>query len=73
MFYDFKTYILYSGTDLICENTIIDDLPTGVVTFYMDTPEPKTPGIFNFLVLTLKYAFCKLFFQMHQGFPLQPG
>ena len=26
------------------ENTIID-LPTGVVTFYMDTNEPRTPGI----------------------------
>ena len=27
------------------ENTIID-LPTGVVTFYMDTHEPRTPGKF---------------------------
>ena len=26
------------------ENTIID-LPTGLATFYMDTTEPRTPGI----------------------------
>ena len=31
------------GTTLVTENTIID-LPTGVVTFYMDTHEPRTPG-----------------------------
>lgn len=35
---------VYKGTDLISENTIID-LPTGVVTFYMDTHEPRTPAI----------------------------
>lgn len=35
---------VYKGTDLLSENTIID-LPTGVVTFYMDTHEPRTPAI----------------------------
>lgn len=33
-----------SGTNLMSEHTIID-LPTGVVSFYMDTHEPRTPGI----------------------------
>lgn len=35
---------VYKGTDLLSEHTIID-LPTGVVTFYMDTHEPRTPAI----------------------------
>ena len=34
------------GTTLVTENTIID-LPTGVVTFYMDTHEPRTPGVYR--------------------------
>ncbi|XP_062580137.1 LOW QUALITY PROTEIN: Bardet-Biedl syndrome 1 protein-like [Saccostrea cucullata] len=35
---------VYKGTNLMSEHTIID-LPTGVVTFYMDTHEPRTPAI----------------------------
>ncbi|XP_014667462.1 PREDICTED: Bardet-Biedl syndrome 1 protein-like [Priapulus caudatus] len=35
---------VYKGTSLMSENTIID-LPTGVVTFLMDTDEPRTPAI----------------------------
>ncbi|KAL3873186.1 hypothetical protein ACJMK2_036333 [Sinanodonta woodiana] len=35
---------VYKGTNLMSENTIID-LPTGVVTFYMDLNEPRTPAI----------------------------
>lgn len=35
---------VYKGTNLMSENTIID-LPTGVVTFYMDIHEPRTPAI----------------------------
>ena len=31
------------GTSLISENTLID-LPTGVVSFYMDQNHPRTPG-----------------------------
>ncbi|XP_064623947.1 Bardet-Biedl syndrome 1 protein homolog isoform X2 [Lineus longissimus] len=41
--YDMKLKV-YKGTTLITENTIID-LPTGVVTFYMDTNEPRTPAV----------------------------
>jgi len=40
-----RVYVL--GTDLMSENTIID-LPTGVVTFYMDTHEPRTPGLYAY-------------------------
>lgn len=40
--YDMKLKV-YKGTSLLTENAIID-LPTGVVTFYMDTNEPRTPG-----------------------------
>lgn len=36
-----------TGTNVMSENTIID-LPTGVVTFFMDTNEPRTPGMNNF-------------------------
>lgn len=35
------------GTSVMSENTIID-LPTGVVTFYMDVHEPRTPGGYHF-------------------------
>ncbi|XP_011417321.3 Bardet-Biedl syndrome 1 protein homolog isoform X3 [Magallana gigas] len=35
---------VYKGTNLMSEHTIID-LPTGVVSFYMDTHEPRTPAI----------------------------
>ncbi|ELT99525.1 hypothetical protein CAPTEDRAFT_108485, partial [Capitella teleta] len=41
--YDMKLKV-YKGTSLMTENAIID-LPTGVVTFYMDTNEPHTPAI----------------------------
>lgn len=37
---------VYKGTSLVNENTIID-LPTGVATFYMDTIEPRVPGMFH--------------------------
>ena len=36
--------IFLTGTNLMSENAIVD-LPTGVVTFYMDLNEPRTPGI----------------------------
>ncbi|KAL5009297.1 hypothetical protein ScPMuIL_014878 [Solemya velum] len=39
-----KPKCLFIGTNLMSENTIID-LPTGVVTFYMDSLEPRTPAI----------------------------
>ena len=35
---------VYKGTQQVTENTIID-LPTGVVTFHMDTTEPRIPAI----------------------------
>ncbi|XP_021370593.1 Bardet-Biedl syndrome 1 protein-like [Mizuhopecten yessoensis] len=35
---------VYKGTNLMSENAIID-LPTGVVTFYMDVLEPRMPAI----------------------------
>lgn len=38
--------IFILGTNLMSENTIID-LPTGVVTFYMDIHEPRTPGMYS--------------------------
>lgn len=41
--YDMKLKV-YKNTNLMSEHTIID-LPTGVVTFYMDTLEPRTPAI----------------------------
>lgn len=41
--YDMKLKV-YRGTTLMSENTIMD-LPTGVVTFYMDLNEPRTPAI----------------------------
>jgi Bardet-Biedl syndrome 1 protein len=44
--YDMKLKV-YKGTSLMTENAIID-LPTGVVTFYMDTNEPHTPGTYKF-------------------------
>ncbi|KAK0059786.1 Bardet-Biedl syndrome 1 protein [Biomphalaria pfeifferi] len=41
--YDMKLKV-YKNTTLLSEHTIID-LPTGVVTFYMDTLTPRTPAI----------------------------
>lgn len=41
--YDMKLKV-YKNTNLMSEHTIID-LPTGVVTFYMDSLEPRTPAI----------------------------
>ncbi|XP_067682255.1 Bardet-Biedl syndrome 1 protein-like isoform X2 [Haliotis asinina] len=41
--YDMKLKV-YKNTNILSEHTIID-LPTGVVTFYMDTLEPRTPAI----------------------------
>lgn len=41
--YDMKLKV-YKNTTLMSEHTIID-LPTGVVTFYMDILEPRTPAI----------------------------
>ncbi|ESO96483.1 hypothetical protein LOTGIDRAFT_115648 [Lottia gigantea] len=41
--YDMKLKV-YKNTSLLSEHAIID-LPTGVVTFYMDTLEPRTPAI----------------------------
>ncbi|XP_059157343.1 Bardet-Biedl syndrome 1 protein homolog [Physella acuta] len=41
--YDMKLKV-YKNTTLMSEHTIID-LPTGVVTFYMDTLTPRTPAI----------------------------
>ncbi|XP_076032639.1 Bardet-Biedl syndrome 1 isoform X2 [Oratosquilla oratoria] len=35
---------VYKGTTLMSENTLID-LPTGVVTFHMDTTEPRVPAV----------------------------
>ncbi|XP_023347935.1 Bardet-Biedl syndrome 1 protein homolog, partial [Eurytemora carolleeae] len=35
---------VFKGTQQVTENTIID-LPTGVVTFHMDTNEPRIPAI----------------------------
>ncbi|XP_067939415.1 Bardet-Biedl syndrome 1 protein-like [Watersipora subatra] len=35
---------VFKGTNLITENTLID-LPTGVVSFYLDTNQPRTPAI----------------------------
>ena len=35
---------VYKGTQLVTENTLID-LPTGVVTFHMDTTHPPIPAI----------------------------
>lgn len=35
---------VYKGTTLVSENTIID-LPTAVVTFFMDHVEPRVPAI----------------------------
>ena len=43
-----------TGTSLVTEKDILD-LPTGVVSFYMDTVDPRTPGmrlVFFFLILT---------------------
>ncbi|KAK2191965.1 hypothetical protein NP493_42g11057 [Ridgeia piscesae] len=40
--YEMKLKV-YKGTSLMSENAIVD-LPTGVVTFYMDLNEPRTPG-----------------------------
>ncbi|KAK3889867.1 hypothetical protein Pcinc_006142 [Petrolisthes cinctipes] len=37
---------VYKGTNLMSENTLID-LPTGVITFHMDTTEPRVPGQFG--------------------------
>ncbi|KAK3859774.1 hypothetical protein Pcinc_034134 [Petrolisthes cinctipes] len=37
---------VYKGTNLMSENTLID-LPTGVITFHMDTSEPRVPGQFG--------------------------
>ena len=57
------------GTTLVTENTIID-LPTGVVTFYMDTHEPRTPGVYRTTYCTgyrlsvlqmFVFNFCLLF------------
>lgn len=39
----FVCFIFHIGTNVMSENAIID-LPTGVVTFYMDVNEPRTPG-----------------------------
>ncbi|KAK3862136.1 hypothetical protein Pcinc_031975 [Petrolisthes cinctipes] len=36
---------VYKGTNLMSENTLID-LPTGVITFHMDTTEPRVPGLY---------------------------
>ena len=33
-----------TGTSLVTEKEVLD-LPTGVVSFYMDTVDPRTPGI----------------------------
>ncbi|XP_074644382.1 BBSome complex member BBS1-like [Tubulanus polymorphus] len=41
--FDMKLKV-YKGTTLVSENALID-LPTGVVTFYMDTNEPRTPAV----------------------------
>ncbi|KAK6180672.1 hypothetical protein SNE40_008677 [Patella caerulea] len=41
--YDMKLKV-YKNTNLMSEHAIID-LPTGVVNFYMDTLEPRTPAI----------------------------
>ncbi|XP_025104031.1 LOW QUALITY PROTEIN: Bardet-Biedl syndrome 1 protein-like [Pomacea canaliculata] len=41
--YDMKLKV-YKNTNLMSEHTIMD-LPTGVVTFYLDTLEPRTPAI----------------------------
>ncbi|KAK8384168.1 hypothetical protein O3P69_009121 [Scylla paramamosain] len=35
---------VYKGTNLMSENTLID-LPTGVITFHMDTTEPRVPAV----------------------------
>ena len=35
---------VFKGTNLMVESSIID-LPTGLVTFYMDTNEPRTPAV----------------------------
>uniref|UniRef100_A0A0L8FQA7 Bardet-Biedl syndrome 1 N-terminal domain-containing protein n=1 Tax=Octopus bimaculoides TaxID=37653 RepID=A0A0L8FQA7_OCTBM len=35
---------VFQGTTLIHESTLLD-LPNGVVSFYMDTHEPRTPAI----------------------------
>ncbi|XP_043188676.1 Bardet-Biedl syndrome 1 protein homolog [Amphibalanus amphitrite] len=35
---------VFRGTSLMSENTLLD-LPTGVVTFHMDTTEPRVPAI----------------------------
>ena len=35
---------VFKGTNLMVESSIID-LPTGLVTFYMDTNEPHTPAV----------------------------
>ncbi|XP_047480253.1 Bardet-Biedl syndrome 1 protein-like [Penaeus chinensis] len=35
---------VYKGTSLMSENTLID-LPTGVITFHMDTTEPRVPAV----------------------------
>ncbi|XP_071535409.1 BBSome complex member BBS1 [Panulirus ornatus] len=35
---------VYRGTSLMSENTLID-LPTGVITFHMDTTEPRVPAV----------------------------
>jgi len=39
------------------------DLPTGVVSFYMDTVDPRTPGIvdcFKFIEFTFVVSFAVL-------------
>lgn len=41
--YEMKLKV-YKGTSLMSENAIVD-LPTGVVTFYMDLNEPRTPAV----------------------------
>jgi len=39
-----------AGTTLVSENTFLD-LPTSVVTFYLDTNDPRTPGLVMFVLL----------------------
>ena len=41
--YDMKLKV-FKGTSLLMESAIID-LPTGLVTFYMDTNDPRTPAV----------------------------
>jgi len=41
------------------------DLPTGVVSFYMDTVDPRTPGITGHFLTYVKitFVFLKVFLQ----------